>query len=134
MKEWFPAPRLFFFQKRERSRLAFGTESEKRFGTLSVGNFSLGALAISSGSCYFVRRLQFRLAFAISFDVLAIGRSFAYGGHARAAAAIGKTEAVGRAFAATAVAEENRAEFAGRLCEIAPEILNWARRLAERLA
>ena len=85
------------------------------FGAICVGLLAVGALSIG----------QF------SVGALAIGNYLALGNQARAAIAIGKSEAIGTLFQAAEITEGNRAEIAFLLDEHVPAIFAWLKELVK---
>lgn len=78
-------------------------------GAIAIGDFSLGAIAVGE----------------FSTGALAVGRYFAMGDHARAAIAIGKTEAIGKIFQANSITDANYAEILSLLKANVPKISFW---------
>ena len=87
-------------------------------GAISVGVVSIGALALGR----------------FSVGAMAVGRYFAMGDNARAAVALGKTEAAGRVFQKIGpLTGADRAEARHMLDAVTPPVLSWAKALIQRL-
>lgn len=113
------------------------------FGALALGLFALGAFAlggIAAGSiaagvfafgaiCVGLVAAGALAVGLFSAGALSIGRYLAIGDTARAAIAIGKSEALGTVFAADAVSAENRAEIFALLDRIVPTVFAWLKNL-----
>ena len=111
--------------------LSFGLFS---LGLFSLGVFALGLIAagtISAGLIAFGAISFGILAFGavaigeFSFGALSVGKYFAYGDHAYAAIAIGKTKAVGTLYQANAITAANRNEILSLLKSRVPKIFAW---------
>ncbi|MGN0761700.1 MAG: helix-turn-helix domain-containing protein [Christensenellales bacterium] len=87
------------------------------FGAICVGLLAVGAIAIG----------QF------SVGALSIGNYLAIGDNSTACIAIGKTQANGTLFQATAITAANRAEIVSLLDQIVPPALNWINELIKSL-
>lgn len=113
------------------------------FGALALGLFALGAFAlggIAAGSiaagvfafgaiCVGLVAAGALAVGLFSAGALSIGRYLAIGDTARAAIAIGKSEALGTVFAADAVSAENRAEIFALLDSTVPAVFAWLKNL-----
>ena len=108
-------------------------------GLLAVGVFSLGAAAfgaiaagaIAAGAVAAgIFSAGAASAGAFSVGALAVGKYAALGDHARAAVALGRTEAFGRLFSNTgSLPESGYREVCEKLNEIVPGYLSWAKQL-----
>ena len=107
-------------------------------GVVALGAFALGLLAagaISAGVIAFGAICMGLLAVGalavgqFSVGALSIGHYLAIGDHARAAIAIGKSEATGTLLQAPAVTTENRAAIVSLLDREVPGILAWLKEM-----
>ena len=83
------------------------------FGAISVGLLSVGALAVGE----------------FSVGALSIGNYLAIGDEARATIAIGKSEAMGTLYQATAITNQNRQEIISLLDQNVPTVFVWLKEI-----
>ncbi|MBQ8546724.1 MAG: helix-turn-helix transcriptional regulator [Clostridia bacterium] len=107
--------------------LSFGTFS---FGVISAGAISIGAISFGAVS---VGLLSIGAVAIGEFSVgaLSIGNYFAIGDEARAAIAIGKSEAVGTLYEATNITTKNRQEIINLLDQNVPTIFVWIKEIVK---
>lgn len=85
------------------------------FGAICVGLLSIGAISVGE----------------FSIGALCIGNYLAIGDNARAAIAIGKTEAIGSVYQASAVTANNRQEILSLLDQNVPAVFVWLKELVK---
>lgn len=97
-------------------------------GVIAVGSVSAGVIALGAISCG-ILALGALAVGEFSFGALSIGRYLAVGDEARAAIAIGKTEAYGTLYQAASITAENRQVIQDLLDQSVPGVLAWLRDL-----
>lgn len=94
-------------------------------GAISVGVIALGAIGVGLFSIAALSIGQF------SIGALSIGNYFAWGDKARAAIAIGKSEAIGTLYQAAAITMENRREIISLLDQNVPTVFIWLKEIVK---